>query len=196
MKQQLESIFMSLRSILLAIATVAMIFGPTSALAATNTANWDIANTPQTAASITINAYNTTNITLTKAAFTTGGAALPDASVVAAGTNVQFMLYIRNAHSFQINDISLSDTLAAADFTMQSANFSYISIAGAAETEANIYTAVTGGGASTATFGNADGDIASYVGNIVNVGTTGGDSQLDIPADTVWAIIFTATVLQ
>jgi len=193
MKQQLEMIFMTLRSILLAVVTATMIFGPSTVLAATNTANWDIGGSPQTSAQITINVYSGT---LGKLAFLTDGTELLDGSTVAANTEVRFILYVENGNAFAMNDVSLNDALAAADFTMTSTDFSYITLAGTGLGSAAIYTGVTGAGASTATFTNADSDIASYVGTTVNVGTTGGDTQLDIPANSTWAIIFNARVLQ
>jgi hypothetical protein len=197
MKKHLKTIFMSLRTILLAAITAAMIFGPTTVMAATNTANWDIGGSGQTAATITINAYAGGSVTLTKLAFLTDGTPLADGAVVPADTEVRFILYVENTNAgFAMTDISLSDTLTAGDFTMTSTDFSYITTAGTGLTPAAIYTAVTGGGASTATFGNGDGDIASYVGTTVNVGTTGGDSQMDVAANSTWAIIFNAEVNQ
>lgn len=194
MKKQLETIFGMLRSALLATVTAAMLFGPTSALAATNTANWDIGGTAQTASTINIYSYANGSVTLTKAAFlASDGSSLPDGSTVPQNTNVKFMIYVRNTNAFQMNDISISDIINPAEFTMVSASIQWDASQTAAATETDIFNAVNAS-ATTYSFGAGD-DPGSYVGGTVNVGTTGGDTALNIPANTTWAILFTVTVL-
>jgi len=194
MKQQMKTIFGMLRSALLAVVTVAVIFGPSAVLAATNTANWDIGGTAQTASTINIYSYANGSVTLTKAAFLAAdNSPLPDGSTVPQNTNVKFMIYVRNTNAFQMNDISISDIINPAEFTMVSASFQIDNSQSDVATEATIFGAVNAA-ATTASFGAAD-DVASYVGGTVNVGTTGGDTVLNIPANTTWAILFTATVL-
>lgn len=193
MKKHLEIIFASLRSVLLATVTAAMIFGPTSALAATNTANWDIGGAAQTGSTINLFTYSAGSVTLTKAAFLTDGTALADNATVPAGTQVQFMIYARNTNAFTMNDISISDALNPLEFTMVSTDFQIDNSQTDVATEAAIYTAVDGS-LTTATFIAAD-DVASFVADTINVGTTGGDLVLNIPGNTTWAIIFTVTII-
>lgn len=193
MKKHMKRIFLTLRSVLLATVMTAIVFGPTAALAAVNTATWDIAGAGQGPQSITINSYAGGSVTLTKAAFLTNGTALPNLSTVPANTDIKFMIYVRNTNTFTMNDISIADVINPAEFTMVSASLQIDNSQTDVETEANIYTAVDGS-ATTATFAAAD-DVASFVGGTVNIGTTGGDTVLNIPANTTWAIIFTATVL-
>jgi len=196
MKQQMKTIFGMLRSVLLAVFTVAMIFGPSAALAATNTANWDIGGTAQTAATITINSYANGSVTLTKLAFLTDGTQLLDGATVPQGTEVRFVLAVANGNTFQMNDISLNDDLAPAGFTKVAGDFSHITIAGTGLTASVIYNEVTGAGAGTpltATAAVTGDDIASFVGTTVQIGTTAGDTQLDVAGTSTWAIIFNAT---
>ncbi len=197
MKRAPETIFGLRHSVLLATVVVAVIFGPGTALAATNTANWDIGGTAQTASAITINSYADGSVTLTKAAFLAAdGTSLPDGSTVPANTDVQFMIYVRNTNGFTMNDISISDFIDPAQFTMVSISFQIDNSQLDTATETDIYNAVNAS-ATTATFAGAD-DVASFnvsAADTVNVGTSGGDTQLDIPANTTWAILFTVTVL-
>lgn len=197
MKKHLETIFLTLRSALLATLTLAIIFGPTTSMAAINTANWDIGGTGQTASSITINAYS--GVTLTKVAFlASDNSSLADGTVVPSGTDVKYMVYVRNPNAFQMNDISINDVMDLTLFTMVSTDIKWDASQSAVATEAQIFTAVDGSAAAY-TFGAANGDEGSYVeaaGNgTLSIGTTGGDTQLNIPANSTWAIIFTATVL-
>ncbi len=197
MKKQMETIFAALRGVLLAAVTVAVMFGPTPVMAAQNTANWDIGGAPQTASTINLFSYANGSVTLTKAAFLTDGTPLPDGSTVPQNTDVKFMIYVRNTNGFTMNDISISDIINPAEFTFNPAAsptpFQIDSSQSDVATETVIYNAVNAS-ATTATSAAAD-DVASFVGGTVNVGTTGGDTQLNIPANTTWAILFTVTVL-
>jgi hypothetical protein len=198
MKKQLETIFLSLRSALLATLTLAIIFGPTTSMAAINTANWDIAGVGQVASSITINSYAGGSVTLTKAAFLAAdGTPLPNLSSVPTNTPIQFMLYVRNTNSFAMNNINISDYIDPALFTMDPSGTPFQIDASESDvaTETAIYTAVSGAGTSTA---NQDADVASYdinAADTINVGSTNGDGPLNIPANTTWAILFTVTIL-
>ena len=116
-KKHLETIFGTVRSILLATITSALIFGPTSAMAATNTATWDISGVTQGPATFDLISYNSGAVSLTKTAFlAVGGTELTDGASVPAGTEVDFMIFVNNKNLGAVNNINIADILDPAEF--------------------------------------------------------------------------------
>jgi len=56
----------------------------------------------------------------------------------------------------------------------------------------NIYLGVVGTAAITDAVGPAD--VAGITGATISAGASAGNAQLDVPADTVWAMLFTVEV--
>lgn len=202
MKKHLTTIFAILRSTILALAVGSIAFSPSVALAAirTNTANWDIAGASQAAATFNIETFTAGTVTLTKTAFLPGGAELVDGATLPANANVDFMIYIDNTNNFAIQNVNIADVLAAADFTYvagqikvgSTADCSTDATPGCDGTEKSaLYAAV----AAVANQSIDAGDVAGFDGaDTVSAGASAGNAQLDIPADTAWALVFRATV--
>lgn len=202
MKKHLETIFGIVRSGLLATITCALLIGPTSALAAINTATWDISGAAQADATFELVSYNLANVTLTKTAFLAAdGSELIDGASVPAGTAVDFMIYINNTNTTPVNDISIADVLAPADFVYVP---SFLSVGTTGECalqacdageRAALYAAVANVASEAVEAGDVAGYDAAAVPNpTVSAGSSTGNAQLDVPNNTAWAIVFRATV--
>ena len=198
MKKHLETIFGTMRSVMLATITCALIFGPTSAMAATNTATWDISGVAQGPATFDLISFNSGAVSLTKTAFlVSDGSELIDGASVPANTVVDFMIFINNKNLSAVNNINVADILAPADFvysltTMQFGTTAECTLQACDTTErAALYAAATN------PYTDAPGDdAASYTAGTttISAGLSGGDTQLNVPAQTTWALVFRATV--
>jgi uncharacterized repeat protein (TIGR01451 family) len=169
-----------------------------AAQAATNTGTGDIAGVPGDLTPSNTVTLTSATLALIKRAFLTDGTALTSGASLPKGTLVKFMIYINNNTTVGANDVSVQDALAVG-FAYQSGTIKtsntfancLAALCTPAE-EALIYAAVNTGAAKTD--GTPD-DVASYT-----VGTTTIDlgnqnvatnTQLDIAASKVWAVIFT-----
>jgi hypothetical protein len=147
-------------------------------------------------------------LTLVKTAWmTSDGSPIASGSTVPQGTSVDFMIYVNNIGSVDINDVSIVDQLDAlfayndAADSIRVVNVAIPSTAGACavalcttDEEDEIYTAASAAGANT----NGTGDDTSSFDNVtdtVHVGNqTAANTQLDVLADRVLAVVFTVQV--
>jgi hypothetical protein len=139
-------------------------------------------------------------LTIVKKAFDLGGTPIATGATIPSGVGFKFLLYINN-HGSAVSDVSVRDVLDPA-FQYQSATIQVDNSVGECAlidcTEAEelaIFTAVNG----AATLSDAvDGDVASYTGagSSVDAGNENvANQQLNINADTVWAMLFTVKML-
>lgn len=198
MKKNLEMIFGTVRSIMLATITCALIFGPTSAMAATNTATWDISGVAQGPATFDLISFNSGAVSLTKTAFlVSDGSELIDGASVPANTVVDFMIFINNKNLSAVNNINVSDFLAPADFAYTLNNIQFGTRAECTAQacdlaeRANLYALAT----NPYTDAPADDEASYNAGTTtINAGLSGGDTQLNVAAQTAWALVFRVTV--
>jgi hypothetical protein len=191
-KRTLSRLVLSLA--LLAVAGLAI---PASR-AATNTGTGDIAGVPADLTPSNTFTLNTSTLALIKRAFLANGTPITSGSSLPKGTLVKFMIYINNDTAFGVNDVSVQDVLASA-FAYQAGSIKTSNTVAACAAalctgpeEAAIYAAVNGGTAKTD--GTPD-DEASYTAGTTTIDlgnqNVGTNSQLDIAASKVWAVIFT-----
>jgi len=180
----------------IALVTMATLAIPTTQ-AATNTGTGDIAGVPGDLTPSNTVTLTSATLALIKRAFLADGTALPSGASMPKGTLVKFMIYINNDTTVGANDVSVQDALAAAFAyqagtikTSNTVNNCAAAICTPAE-EAAIYAAVDAGTAKTD--GTPD-DEASYTAGTTTIDlgnqNVAGNSQLDIAASKVWAVIF------
>jgi hypothetical protein len=139
-------------------------------------------------------------LVITKAAFDLDGVRIPTGATIPSGVGFKFLLYINN-HGSAVNDVSVRDVLDPA-FEYQAATLQVDNSVGECAMmtctpaeELAIFTAVNG----AATLTDAvDGDVASYTGASSSVDAGNGNVvnlQLNINADAVWAMLFSAKML-
>jgi len=137
-------------------------------------------------------------LTIVKRAFLTDGTPVPDGTIVPRGTPIQYLLYINNTGPAR-TDVSLQDVLDPS-FEYQSETIKSDDTVSACATlsctgpeELSIFTSVD---AQTAGTDAVDGDTVSYSGgNTVDAGDVSQTNlQLDIPANSVYAILFLVEV--
>ncbi|MCJ7556428.1 MAG: hypothetical protein MUP90_05870, partial [Gammaproteobacteria bacterium] len=124
--------------------------------------------------------------------FLADGTQLATGSTLPRGTEVRFVIYVDNPTTFPLSDVSLQDVLDPA-FAYQTGSMKYNNALAAGASEALIYTTVNAVAASVATDAISD-DVASAVGVTIDVGNSvvGTNTQVDIAANSVWAILFRA----
>ncbi len=137
---------------------------------------------------------------------TSDGSPLSSGSTVLQGTDVDFMIYVNNLSSLDINDVSIQDVLdplfvydggtnsiRVLNVNLPTTGSCAAAICTAPE-EAAIYAAVSAAGAST----NAAGDdTASFDGtDTIDVGNQNEatNAALTVNADRVLAVVFTVQV--
>jgi len=135
---------------------------------------------------------------------TSDGSPIGTGSTVPQGTSVDFMIFVNNLGSIDINDVSIQDVLNVL-FTYQTdtirvANVALPSTGGSCAVavctpaeEAEIYAAAS----VVATNGDAtgDGDTSSFAGTTVDVGDeNAANDPLNVTADRVLAVVFTVQV--
>ena len=135
---------------------------------------------------------------------TSDGSPIGSSSTVPQGTSVDFMIFVNNLGSVDINDVSIQDVLDVL-FTYQTdsirvANVALPSTGGSCavavcttDEEAEIYAAAS----VVATNGDAtgDGDTSSFAGTTVDVGDqNAANDPLNVSADRVLAVVFTVQV--
>ncbi|MDX1403712.1 MAG: hypothetical protein R3192_04205 [Woeseiaceae bacterium] len=184
-----------------AVAAILAVASPLTAFAENNTGTGDVAgDTNALADSNVFQLFSTgAGLALVKTAFmTSDGSPIATGSTVPQGTNVDFMIYVNNLGSVDINDISIQDVLDPL-FVYQAGTIridnSVANCAAAACTpaeEAAIYAAASAAGANT---DGVDGDTSSFAGVTVDAGDQSvGNLQLDVAANTVLAMVFTVQV--
>ena len=191
------------RFVALAVA-VALVMLPSISMAATNTGTGDVSGTLLTPGSFDL---SSAQLVLFKRAFLAStGAALMDGDSLPIGTQIKFMIYMNNYTAVEATDVSVQDVLAATFGynnavdsikvgTLASSTCTVgVGLCSAAE-ELVIFGAVDALGALT---NAADGDAVSYTVGTTTIdagdGVEAANSQVDIAADRVWAMVFTVTM--
>jgi len=140
----------------------------------------------------------TGTLSIAKRAFLTDGTPIPGGTVVPSGTPIQYLLYINNTGPAR-TDVTLQDVLDPS-FEYQSGTIKSDDTVSACATvscngaeELSIFTSVD---AQTAGTDAVDGDTVSYTGgDTVDAGDASQTNlQLDIPANSVYAILFLVEV--
>jgi hypothetical protein len=110
------------------------------------------------------------------------------------GVPFRFLLYVNN-DSAAVNDTSIQDVLDPAfAYVPGTMRFGTVAACAApvcipAEEDA-IFATADGGTAGTDA---VDPDVVSFAGATIDAGDqNAGNARLDIPANTVWALVFTA----
>ncbi len=169
------------------------------AQAADNTAIGDVAGVGADLADSNTFTLNRSTPTLVKAAFlTSDNTALATNDVLPAGTSVDFLIYINNEADVSILDVGIQDTLVG--FTYVASSIRVLNTT--AECALTLCTAVEELGIynDARVVGNSsdaiNDDNASFTGTTVEVGNnvTAGNTQQDAVANTVLAVVFTATL--
>jgi len=171
-------------------AAVLLLTGP--AKAADNVGTGDIAGD-----SASLNSSNTfslfsTTMSLNKMAFlTNNGTQLTSGATLPRGTEVSFVIYIDNTTAFGLSDVSVQDVLDPT-FAYQANSMQVVDTIPTGSSQAVIYSTVNTSGAAVTDVINDD--VASAVGVTINVGNSAvpGNTALDVPASSVWAILFRA----
>lgn len=161
-----------------------------AAHAVDNTATGDIAGVTTALNPSNTITINSSTLSLVKAAFLTDGTQLVSNATVPAGTVVRFLIYVDNPTTVAVTDVSIEDALAAG-FAYVPGTIRTDASQASGATDAAIYGAVSGAPVLTDA---ADADLAGISGTTVSMGTTGGNSQLDLAAGSVRAILFDVTV--
>ena len=204
-EQQTTTVFGVLRSAILALLVGTLIFGPSMALAATNTANFGIAVTPVTPSNtLTLTSVDTTVLDLYKRAFLTDGTPIADSSTLPIGTTVKFLLYVDNFTGSPVSDLNISDTLAGFTYT-----------AGTIKMLSNLPGCTANDGTCTTVeeatmFSTLDDvlllplndDVSTAIDAAgfgtpaltITAGRTAGNQQLDMLLDQTWGLLFTTTI--
>lgn len=115
---------------------------------------------------------------------------------VPAGTNLKFLIFVRNTTDIAISNVRFQDVLdeSGTGFTYSAGTIKYSNSQTDVATIANIYTATNGGTAQTDIVGAPD-DFASKSGSTFTVGAVTGQANqsVSVAARTTFAIIFNAS---
>jgi uncharacterized repeat protein (TIGR01451 family)/CSLREA domain-containing protein len=131
---------------------------------------------------------------IVKRAFQLDGTPIPNGIDMPNGVPFRFLLYVNNDGP-AVTDASLRDVLDPGfAYVPGSARFGTVVACAAAictpAEEDAIFAAADGGTAGTDA---VDTDVVGFAGTTIDAGDQDvGNAQLDIPADTVWALVFTA----
>jgi uncharacterized repeat protein (TIGR01451 family) len=173
-----------------ALAALLLATGPL-ARAADNTATGDIAGVDADLTDSNTFTINSATLALVKTAFLTDGTQLTSGATVAAGTLVQFLVYLDNPTGVAVADVNVEDVLDPA-FVYQAGTLRIDNSVGTGSTEAAVYAAVN---ATTALDDAVDGtDAAGISGPTVSAGSGAGNTQVDAAAGSIWALLFTTRV--
>lgn len=178
----------------LLIMTGSILYGPATALGADNTGTGDIAGTAGDLTNSNTFTLNAQTLAMVKTAFLSDGTALTSGSNLPKGTLVKFMIYVNNNTPVSASDLSVQDVLDAA-FTYQTTSIRVDNTSTCALTvctgpeEAAIFTNISG---NTPLTDGAGDDVVDENAGTINAGNQneGTNSQLDILANKVWAILF------
>ena len=196
MKRQYGKIMQRLAAVTLGIFLILS----SVAQAADNTGVGDVAGVGADLADSNTFTLNRSTPTLVKAAFlTSDNTALTNNDVLPAGTSVDFLIYINNEANIGILDVGIQDTLVGFTYVASSIRVlnttaeCALTLCTAAE-ELGIYNDAR---VTAALSDGAGDDAASINGTTVEVGNNGVDTtnaQQDAVANTVLAVVFTATL--
>lgn len=189
------------RAVAASMTTCALLMATPSAFAADNTATGDVAGDNSALANSAVFQLFSTGsaLQLVKRAFLADGTPITSGSTVPTGTTVKFMIYVSNASSIAINDVSMQDVLDPL-FTFQTGTIkidnSTANCAAAACTpaeEAAMFAAVDG---SAALSDAVDADAVSFTaGTTVDAGNQAqANAQLNVAATSSLAMLFNVTV--
>jgi len=174
-------------ALILGIVT-AIAVNPTLVLAADNDATGDVAGDTNDLTDSNVFSLNTTVLALVKTAFLTNGTQLTSGDDLPQGTLVQFLVYVDNSTGVVVSNVNMQDVLDAT-FGYQATTIKVDNSQATGATEANIYAAVN---ATAALDDGVDGtDVAGIAGATVSAGSGAGNVQVDVAANSVWAILFT-----
>jgi hypothetical protein len=174
--------------------------------AAENQATFDLNGVSQSPSNIfSLESYNAGNIQLSKTAFLTDGTPLISGTSVPTGTVVHFILYVDNQTGATVTNVNLADQLDPL--------FAYTDIVGGGTLKvASLAQNCTTLGSCTAGEESTIRDVLDAASNLVEdaqdgnltagwngtdtitVGSSAGNAQLDIPANTTWGILFAVTM--
>lgn len=161
------------------------------ARAADNTATGDIAGVAGTLAPSNTVTINTVQLALVKAAFLTDGTLLASGSDVAPGMRLNFMVAVDNVTTVAADSVNVQDALATS-FAYQPGTLKVDSSQSSGATQAAIYAAVDATAPVTDAVSGAD--VAGVSVSTVSAGAATGNAVLVVPANRVWAMLFTVTV--
>jgi uncharacterized repeat protein (TIGR01451 family) len=171
-------------------AVLALLLAPAAAMAADNTATGDINGVSAALNPSNTFTINPSTLSLVKAAFLSDGTQLASGVTVPAGTTVRFLIYVDNPTGVPVSDLSMEDVLVAGfQYTAGTLRTDASQASGA--TDAAIYAAAA---AASPVTDAVDGDAASITGATVSAGSTAGNSQIDLLAGTVRALLFDVTI--
>lgn len=172
--------------------------------AADNTATGDIAGdgTALTDSNTVALTATATPLALYKRAFLDDGTPLTSGTTIPKGTLVKFLIYVDNYTAVPVVNMNVSDVLdvSATGFTYQGSSIrvdNTVANCAAGDgtctggEEAAIFAAVDDNTAETDAI---DADVASYATDTITAGSTGGNGQLDLAANRVWALLFAVTI--
>lgn len=186
--KKLEFKWMITITIMAVVVVSAALLFPGSAMAADNVGTGDIAGD-----SASLNNSNTfslfsTTMSLNKMAFLANGSQLTSGATLPRGTEVRFVIYIDNTTNVPLTDVSVQDVLDPT-FAYQAGSMKVDNTLASGATQAVIYSTVN---AVAGTVSDAiDANVASAVGVTIDVGDqNAANGQLDINANSVWAILF------
>jgi uncharacterized repeat protein (TIGR01451 family) len=184
-----------------AFATILAMGSMQPAFAENNTGTGDVAGDPAALTDSNVFVLNSTGATLALVKtgwMTSDGSPIGSGSTVPQGTNVDFMIYVNNLSSVDVNNINIQDVLDVL-FTYQAGTIRVdnsvancaVAICTVAE-EAAIYASAIAVAASS---DGIDGDSASFNGgNTVDVGAGTGNGPQNAAANRVLAVVFTVQV--
>jgi len=168
--------------------------------AADNTAVGDVAGSDPALGDSNTFTLNVFTAALQKRAFlTSDNTALTSGDTLSAGTSVDFLIYLNNEGSVDIDDVGIQDTLVGFTYVASSIRVlnttdeCAISVCTPAE-ELTIYNDVRATGALT---DGAGDDVASSVAGVVEIGNNGvqtTNTQQNALTGEVLAVFFTATL--
>ena len=195
MKRQFEKIMQRIAALTLGVFLILS----TVAQAADNTGVGDVAGVGADLVDSNTFTLTASTPTLVKAAFlTSDNTALANNDILPAGTSVDFLIYLNNEADVSILDVGIQDTLVG--FTYVASSIRVLNTtaecaltACTAAEELTIYNNARVVGNSSDVIND---DNASFAGTTVEVGdnVTAGNTQQDAAANTVLAVVFTATL--
>ena len=176
---------------LVVLAVSVSVVGVSAVRAADNQATGDLGGDPANLDDSNVVTINATTLALVKAAFLPDSTQLANNTTVPRGTLVQFLIYVDNSADVDAQNLNVEDVLAAG-FAYQAGTLKVDASQATGATVNAIYLAVVGTTPITDEVGPAD--VAGITGTTISAGSSAGNAQLDVPADTVWAMLFTVEV--
>lgn len=191
-KRILNSMLGVFSQLVIVITIGMLVFAPATSWATLNTAVGDIAGVDGDLGDGTFN-LNTVALGVVKTAFLTDGTQLTDNDNLPKGTVVQFLIYIDNTTAVGVNDVSIRDALTNPPFAYNTGTMQVTNAPASGSTAAAIRTAALAGAAVSD--GDSD-DIGRFGADTIDIGDAniGTNTQLNINANAVWALIFEVTM--